>query len=142
MTDIPQWEQQLQGELDEIRRNSQRLAKSVAAVRGRGEVRGVAVEVDADGGITDLKIVPGAMRWTSSQLTTTILDCHRKARTDAKNKVKSLAAKSDPRIRAQLQHLQGHREQPQTQNQPKTEAEIQAADDEFFERMNRDGWKR
>lgn len=141
MTDIQEWEQQLQHELAEIRRSSQQLAKAVSAVRGRGEVRGVVIEVNADGDITDLQIAPGAMRWTSSQLTTAIVDCHRKARTEVRSKVKRLAAKADPRIRDQLQHLHNGRDQQETGSQPKTEEEIQAADDEYFERMNRGGWK-
>lgn len=142
MTDIQAWEQQLQQELNDIRRSSKRLAKAVSAVRARGEVRGVVVEVNADGDITDLQIAPGAMRWTSSQLTTAIVDCHRKARTEARSKVERLAAKADPRIRDQLQHLHSGRSRREAEGRPKTEEEIKAADDEFFERMNRGGWQR
>ncbi|WP_216912444.1 hypothetical protein [Nocardia noduli] len=53
MTDIQEWEGQLEQELAEIRRSGDRLADAVAAVRGRGEGRGVLVEVDAGGDITD-----------------------------------------------------------------------------------------
>ncbi|MFJ1459325.1 hypothetical protein [Nocardia sp. N2S4-5] len=140
MTDIQKWEQQLQQELNEIRSSSKRLAKAVSAVRGRGEMRGVVVEVNADGDITDLQIAPGAMRWTSSHLTIAIIDCHRKARTVARSKVKRLAAKADPRIRDQLQYLHSAQDQQKADSRPKTEEEIQAADDEYFERMNRSGW--
>ncbi|WP_024801658.1 YbaB/EbfC family nucleoid-associated protein [Nocardia sp. BMG51109] len=141
MTDIQEWEQQLQQELNEIRRSSQQLAKAVSAVRGHGEMRGVAIEVNADGDITDLQIATGAMRWTNSQLTTAIVACHRKARTEARSKIKRLAAKADPRVRDQLQHLHNGRDRQEANIGPKTEEEIQAADDEYFERMNRGGWK-
>ncbi|GAB2706660.1 YbaB/EbfC family nucleoid-associated protein [Nocardia thraciensis] len=141
MTDIQQWEQQLQQELNEIRSSSRQLAKAVATVRGRGEVRGVVVEVNVDGDITDLQIAPGALRWTSSQLTTAIVDCHRKARTEAQSRVKRLAAKADPRIRDQLQQPHSGGDRPEADRSPKTEEEIQAADDAYFERMNRGAWR-
>ncbi|NQE86275.1 hypothetical protein [Nocardia terpenica] len=141
MTDIQKWERQLQYDLAEIRRNSQDLANAVTAVRGRGVMQGVFIEVNADGDITDLQIAPGAMRWTSAQLTSVILDCHRKARADARAKVERLVRKADPRIRSQLQQLHGASEASQPERRPMTEAEIQAADDEYFERMNRLGWR-
>ncbi|MEV6135201.1 hypothetical protein AB0L63_03860 [Nocardia sp. NPDC051990] len=78
-TDIQEWERQLQRELTEIRSHSQQLAAAIAVVRGRGELRGVLVEVDADGDITDLQIAPGAMRSPSNQLAGVLRHCHRKA---------------------------------------------------------------
>ncbi|RDI43317.1 YbaB/EbfC family nucleoid-associated protein [Nocardia mexicana] len=140
MTTIPEWEQQLQHELAEIRRNSQQLANAVGEVRGRGELRGINVEVNADGDITSLQIAPGAMRWTSSQLTTALLDCHRHARTDARNKVKRLTRKADPRIREQLNQLQGKQHTPDPPRRPLSDDEAEAADDAYFQRMNRSGW--
>ncbi|WP_040700445.1 YbaB/EbfC family nucleoid-associated protein [Nocardia vinacea] len=141
-TDIQEWERQLQRELTEIRSNSQQLAAAIAVVRGRGEARGVLVEVDADGDITDLQIAPGAMHSPGSQLAAVLRDCHRKARADAKAKVKHLVNKADPRIRDQLQHLSsGEQKTLDEQREPKSEAAIQAADDAYFERMNQQGWR-
>ncbi|WP_433755813.1 YbaB/EbfC family nucleoid-associated protein [Nocardia sp. CA-135398] len=140
-TDIQEWERQLQRELAEIRSHSQQLAAAIAVVRGRSEARGVLVEVDADGDITDLQIAPGAMRSPSSQLTAVLRDCHRKARADAKAKVKHLVNKADPRIRDQLQRLGSGQKTPVEQREPKSEAEIQADDDAYFERMNQQGWR-
>ncbi|MFQ6331607.1 hypothetical protein ACLMAL_36555 (plasmid) [Nocardia sp. CWNU-33] len=136
-TDIQEWERQLQRELAEIRSSSKRLADEVAVVRGRGEVPGVLVEVDADGDITDLRIAPGAMRWPGHQLTTALLNCHRKARADAKASAERLLSKADPRIHDQFQRL--HSEQTPEDQRP-SEDEIQAADDAYFERMNQRGW--
>ncbi|WP_433661093.1 hypothetical protein ACQPW1_02115 [Nocardia sp. CA-128927] len=136
-TDIQEWERQLQRELAEIRRSGQQLAKATAVVRGSGEVRGVIVEVDADGDITNLQIAPAAMRWSGNQLTTALLDCHRKARADARAKVTRLLAKADPRLGAQLPRPHS-KPAPTGRSQP-TEDEIQRADDEYFERMNH-GW--
>ncbi|WP_433685459.1 YbaB/EbfC family nucleoid-associated protein [Nocardia sp. CA-119907] len=141
-TDIQEWERQLQRELAEMRSNSEQLASAIAVVRGRGEVRGVLVEVDADGDITDIQIAPGAMRSPGSQLAAVLRDCHRKARAEAKAKVKHLVNKADPRIRDQLQHLgSGEQKTPDEQRWPRSEAEIQAADDAYFERMNQHGWR-
>ncbi|GAA5096938.1 hypothetical protein [Nocardia iowensis] len=138
-TDIQEWEQQLQRDLAEIRRSGEKLAGALGAVRGRGETRGVLVEVDAEGEITNLQIAPGAMRWSSSQLTATLLDCHRTARADAKTKVTSLLSKADSRIHNQFGRLRGESAPGNQRRQPSDE-EIQAADDEYFERRNRDGW--
>lgn len=110
-------------------------------VRGRSEARGVLVEVDADGDITDLQIAPGAMHSPGSRLAAVLRDCHRKARADAKAKVKHLVNKADPRIRDQLQRLGREQKTPDDQRRPKSEAEIQADDDAYFERMNQQGWR-
>jgi hypothetical protein len=140
MIDLQEWERQLQQRLAEVRHNSQKLATAAARVRGRGEVHGVTVEVAANGDITNLQISPGAMRWTSDQLTRALLDCHHKARADAKVKVERLVHESDPGVRDHLLRLQGVPAAPEPQHQPMTEEEIQAADDAYFERMNRGGW--
>ncbi|MFE9322516.1 hypothetical protein ACIHDR_24345 [Nocardia sp. NPDC052278] len=141
-TDIQEWERQLQRELTEIRSHSQQLAAAIALVRGRSEARGVLVEVSADGDITDLQIAPGTMHSPGSQLAAVLRDCHRNARADAKAKVKHLVNKADPRIRDQLQHLGGGEQKtPDEQRGLRSEAEIQAADDAYFERMNQQGWR-
>jgi hypothetical protein len=107
MTEFQQWDQRLQRELAELRTHSQQLATAVAAVRGHGEVPGVRVEVDADGAITDLHIAPAAMRWAGGRLANTSIDCHRKARADARAKTERVVAKADPRIRDQVQRALG-----------------------------------
>ncbi|MBO0852404.1 MAG: hypothetical protein J2P18_01390 [Nocardia sp.] len=138
MTDLEAWERQLQDNLAELRRDSQQLADKAATVRGRGEVRGVLVEVDASGDITTLQIAPGAMQWTSKQLTTVLLDCHRKARADVKARIRRLVSKADPRLRNQLQHIRSTSttaEQKRHQR-PMTAQEAQDADDEYFAKRN------
>ncbi|WP_406276873.1 hypothetical protein OH799_06885 [Nocardia sp. NBC_00881] len=141
MTDLQEWEQQLQQDLAEIHGNSQQLAKQAAGLRGRGEVRGVLVEVDTAGAVTNLQIAPGAMKWTNTQLTSALLDCHRKARTDAKAKVERLLQKSDPRIRNQANLLKNPPASRDRRDRPMSEAELRAADDAYFERRNlHGGW--
>ncbi|WP_433659166.1 hypothetical protein ACQPW1_43095 [Nocardia sp. CA-128927] len=137
MTDIQEWERQLEQDLADIRRSSAQLASAIAVVRGRGEVRGITIEVDADGDITNLQIAPAAMRWSGNQLTTVLLDCHRKARADARDKVEHLLSKADPRLGRQLPRP--HSEPTSTVRSHPTEEEIQRADDEYFERLN-NGW--
>ncbi|WP_083863543.1 YbaB/EbfC family nucleoid-associated protein [Nocardia exalbida] len=141
MADLQHWEQQLQHELAELRRNGQRAARAIEAVRGRCEAHGVTIEVNVKGDITSLHIAPGAMRWSSTQLTNTLMECHQKAQADAAAKAKRVAHPVDPRIKAQLQQLRNVTEAEPTERRPAmTEAEIQAADDAYFERMNRQGW--
>lgn len=142
MADLQEWERQLQRDLDEVRRNSQQLSDSVAAIRGLCQLQGVAIEVDASGDITDLRIAPGALRWTSEQLAHSIRTAHRKARADAATKVQRLIQQGDPRMRRQFEILAGERSaRPEPpRHQPMTEDDIQAADDAYFERMNRRGW--
>ncbi|WP_433578731.1 hypothetical protein [Nocardia brasiliensis] len=139
MGDIEAWERELEHELDGIRRSGAQLAHAIAAVRGRGEGRGVLVEVNAEGDITTMQIAPTAMQWSGTQLASVVVDCHRKARAEANAGVKRLLAEADPRLRSQLPQEHGQTD-PSTRTQLLTEEEIQRADDEYFERMNRTGW--
>ncbi|PPJ31740.1 hypothetical protein C5E45_23045 [Nocardia nova] len=142
MADIREWEQRLQRELDEIRRSSRQLSEAVGSVRGRCQLQGLSVEVDANGNITDLQIAPGALRWTSEQLSRAIRSAHRKARADATARIENLVRRCEPRIREQFELLADRESTPPEPppHRPMTEAEIQAADDAYFERMNRGGW--
>ncbi|WP_216895622.1 YbaB/EbfC family nucleoid-associated protein [Nocardia alni] len=141
MVNLPEWERHLQQKLADIQRDGQQLASQAAAVRGRHEVSGVLVEVDANGDITSLQIAPGVMRWTSQQLTAALLDCHRKARADAKSKLARLASQASPRIQDQLTHARTRSAAPEQARHPLSEAEIQAADDHYFEKRNlQSGW--
>ncbi|MBF6370418.1 YbaB/EbfC family nucleoid-associated protein [Nocardia puris] len=141
MTDVDDWEARLAHELDDIRASTQQLRAAVAAIRGRADKHGVTVEVDARGDITDLRISPAAMRTSHTQLSTAITDTYRAARADASAKVNRALRSADPRLRAAAEQLKTARSQPNTApSRPMTEDEIQAADDAFFERRNRDGW--
>ncbi|WP_063065074.1 hypothetical protein [Nocardia violaceofusca] len=141
MTDFKSWEQQLQQSLEQLRRNGQQLAEAAAAIRGRGETQGVLVELDAQGDITSLQIAPGAMRWSSAQLTSALLDCHRKARAEVKVKVDRLIAAADPRIKKQVERVHPAAVGPSAQRSSMTDEDIVAADDAYFERRNRyGGW--
>ncbi len=139
--DIPEWERHLRDEVTEIDRNAKELAQNIAAARGRCDVPGIAVEVNGSGDIINLQIAPGAMRWTSEQLSSTLRTCHRKARADATRKIDRLIGQADSRIRQQVQHARGSQAAPAgPPRRPKTEEEIQAADDAYFQRMNDGDW--
>jgi DNA-binding protein YbaB len=141
MTDFQAWEQQLQQSLEQVRRNGQQLAEAAVAIRGRGETQGVFVELDAKGDITALQIAPAAMRWSSAQLTSALLDCHRKARAEVKSKVDRLIAAADPRIKEQVEQVHPAADEHGTERSAMTDEEIAAADDAYFERRNRyGGW--
>ncbi|WP_245568125.1 hypothetical protein [Nocardia jiangxiensis] len=103
VVNLDEWEQQLRRRVAEIHHHGEQVAAKAAAVRGRGEVNGVQIEVDARGDITNFQIAPGAMRWSSNQLTVALLECHRKARADAKAKTNRAIDEADPRIRNQLE---------------------------------------
>ncbi|MFF0532714.1 hypothetical protein ACFYT3_30605 [Nocardia amikacinitolerans] len=140
MSDLAEWERQLQANLTEIRRNTAQLGKAVAAVRGRAEIPGLAVEVDAHGTITDLRITRAAMRWTNTQLAKAITDTHRRACADATAKTDRLLQTADPRIRRAAEQLRGESTSTPSPARQMSEEEIQAADDAYFERHNREGW--
>jgi hypothetical protein len=142
MTYLDEWEQQLQRDLDEIRSSTTKLTKAAAAIRGRSTVRGVAVEVDTAGAITHLHIPATAMKGTGAQLGDVLIEVHRRARVDAQAKAEQLMRTADPRLRAGIQELRGEpAPAPATQPKPMTEEEVQAADDAYFERMNKQGWR-
>ncbi|WP_327118886.1 hypothetical protein OHB12_11735 [Nocardia sp. NBC_01730] len=141
MTDLQKWELQLQQEIALIRRSGDTLAKSSATVTGRGEVRGVSIEVNASGDITNLQIAPAAMGWSSSELTNALLDCHRKARADAAIRIERIIGTADLPLRGPLREMLGENEtEPAEPKRQMTEEEIQAADDAYFERINQ-GWR-
>ncbi|MGK8489368.1 YbaB/EbfC family nucleoid-associated protein [Nocardia asiatica] len=136
MTNMEQWEQQLQQQLTAIRRQRERLSEKVAEFRGHGEVRGVLIEVDASGEITSLQIAPTAMKWTSSQLASAVRDCHSKARSDIKSKIERLLQKADPRLLAPAKLLLAPEATTSEHRRPLDDAAVQEADDAFFERRN------
>ncbi|WP_024805336.1 hypothetical protein [Nocardia sp. BMG51109] len=141
MNYIDDWEHQLEHQLNDLRRSGQQLTDAAAEVRGRNVTRGVSIEVDATGDITSLQVAPAAMKWSAAQLATTIIDCHRKARADATTKTEQLISRSDPRIQGPIRDLRNTTEPPDQRKPPQmSEAEIQDADDAYFERMNRGGW--
>ncbi|WP_109523597.1 MULTISPECIES: hypothetical protein [Nocardia] len=141
MTNLSDWERQLQHQLDEIRASTVKLTDAASKIRGRSEIRGLTVEVDVTGEITSLQIAPGAMQWSSTQLSSALLDCHRRARADAATKVEQLLQGVDPRLRAGIEELRGDhdRKKPEPRGQM-SEDEIQAADDAYYERRNTQGW--
>ncbi|MBO0880212.1 MAG: YbaB/EbfC family nucleoid-associated protein [Mycobacterium sp.] len=141
MVDLQAWERRVQQRVDEVHRNGQRLADRVAKVRGRGAVSGIRVELNASGDITDLQIAPGAMGWSSAQLTDALLRCHRQARAQVNKKVDSLVGTADPQIREQIDQTRSGRSDSGGERPPMTEEEIQAADDAYFAQRNQyGGW--
>ncbi|MEU1548959.1 YbaB/EbfC family nucleoid-associated protein [Nocardia sp. NPDC005745] len=136
MTNMGQWEQQLQQQLTEIRSHGERVTEKAADLRGHGEVRGVLIEVDASGEITSLHIAPAAMKWTSSQLASAVRDCHSKARSDIKSRIERLLQKVDPRLLDQAKVLLALEARTSEHRRPLDDAAVQEADDAFFERRN------
>jgi hypothetical protein len=63
--DVSDWERQIEQQLAELREHGGKLARAAAAIRGRAEARGVSVEVNTTGDITNLQIA--ASRTARSQ---------------------------------------------------------------------------
>ncbi|WP_433204731.1 hypothetical protein ACQP1G_16535 [Nocardia sp. CA-107356] len=144
MTNIGDWEQRPEFELAEIRRGIQSVSDAMAGLRGRCDAFGVTVEVDIRGVITDLEIAPSAMQRSSAQLPTVLLDCHEKALEEATAKAEKLWQGVDLRARDVVKGQAGERQRAYISGAPTIteKEEIQSADDEYFERMNRQGWLR
>ncbi|RMI28470.1 hypothetical protein EBN03_30070 [Nocardia stercoris] len=93
------------------------------------------------GDITRLTIAPRAMKeWSADRLAATIVRCQLAARANIRRQVDDVVMKSDPGF---VQHWREMRGIDDSEPQPKetmSEAEVQAADDAYFEYRNRNGW--
>ncbi|WP_433521621.1 hypothetical protein ACQPZ2_30530 [Nocardia pseudovaccinii] len=79
------------------------------------------------------------MKGTGAQLGDVLIEAHRRACVDAQTKADQLLRTADPRVSEVIHELKGE-PAPTVEPQPMTEEDIQAADDAYFERMNRNGW--
>ncbi|MBW0273070.1 hypothetical protein ATM97_23585 [Nocardia sp. MH4] len=141
MTSAPDWDRELDERLRDIRHHAAEFSTALSRLRGHGTARGITVEVDATGDITSLRIAPGAMSWSAAQLSHVLVECHRSARTDIKAQAARLLQAADPQLRAGIEELQADSSNlASTAPAAMTEAEIQAADDAYFARLNGEDW--
>lgn len=132
--------------LAEIRAKADRVRTAMVKIRGVGRAANgtIVATVDAAGRLRDLHL-PRDVSRLGPRLADLILEATTAAERDAATK----AAKAtqpltrDPRVRAGLEGIREtiHGTPQPAKTKPMTEQEIQAADDAYFERMNRRGWR-
>ncbi|MGW5456366.1 MULTISPECIES: YbaB/EbfC family nucleoid-associated protein [Nocardia] len=141
MSSTEDWDRELEEHLRVLRRSANEFSTALSRLRGRGTARGVSIEVDANGDITSLQIAPSAMSWSSSQLSHALVEIHRSARSDIQTQTAKLLQTADPQLRLGIEGLNGEPSQTSSTERARlTEAEIQAADDAYFARLNGEEW--
>ncbi|PPJ19599.1 YbaB/EbfC family nucleoid-associated protein [Nocardia nova] len=138
----------LDATIEEFKPKTARVKAELAAITGTGTAANgtIIATVDSAGHLRDLTLPRDTAR-LGTQLAPLILQATAQAEKDARQK--SAAAlrplTSDDRVASGLKTIRetlgasGVEPQPR---RPMTEEEIQAADDAYFERMNRGGWTR
>ncbi|MBF6150216.1 YbaB/EbfC family nucleoid-associated protein [Nocardia nova] len=136
----------LDATLQEMKTKAAQVKTALATITGIGTAANGAIvaTVDAAGHLRDLKLPRDTAR-LGPQLATLILQATAEAENDAHHK--SAAAvrplTSDDRVASGLKTIRetlGAADSDSTPHRVITEEEIQAADDAYFERMNRGGW--
>ncbi|WP_280366626.1 YbaB/EbfC family nucleoid-associated protein [Nocardia wallacei] len=134
----------LDASLQEIQAKAARVQAKLKEIRGTGTAANgtIIATVDAGGHLRDLKLPSNAAR-LGNQLASFILQATAAAEKDARKKAAQTTRPltHDHRVEAGLRTIRQTLGSRQDQkSQPMTEEEIQAADDAYFERMNRSGW--
>ncbi|MGW5514041.1 YbaB/EbfC family nucleoid-associated protein [Nocardia africana] len=136
----------LDATIDEFKTKAAQVKAELAAITGTGTAANgtIIATVDSAGHLRELKLPRDTAR-LGNQLAPLILQATAQAENDARRQ--SAAAlrilTSDDRVVAGLKTIRETLSTPDPQPQqqrPMTEEEIQAADDAYFERMNRSGW--
>ncbi|WP_280339751.1 YbaB/EbfC family nucleoid-associated protein [Nocardia neocaledoniensis] len=141
MSSTEDWDRELEEHLHDLRRSANEFSTALSRLRGHGTARGVAIEVDAKGDITSLQIAPSAMSRSPSQLSHALVEIHRRARSDIQTQTAKLLQTADPQLRLGIEELKGEPSQTSSIRPARlTEAEIQAADDAYFTRLNGEDW--
>ncbi|MFI9509084.1 YbaB/EbfC family nucleoid-associated protein [Nocardia sp. NPDC052566] len=132
--------------VEELKVKANQARAALANIRGTGTAGNgtITAIVDSAGHLRDLQLTRDALRW-GTRLAAMILQATAAAEKDAtaqaEQAMRPLTA--DARVAAGLQTMRKTFGQQESQDQARrqmTEDEIQAADDEFFERRNRYGW--
>ncbi|MFX0577135.1 YbaB/EbfC family nucleoid-associated protein [Nocardia nepalensis] len=143
MTDDPD----IDAAIEEMRTKTRAVQGAMAKIRGIGTAGNGAITatVDSAGHLRDLKISSEALR-RGDRLASMILQATAAAEQDAATKAEKAMRPliGDERVEAGMQAIRETfgETNPVPTAKTMTEAEIQAADDAYFERMNRQGWGR
>lgn len=149
MTDRASWEAEQRTALADMQRKIDAVQDAVARIRVRATSRGgeLGVTVDAQGHVQDIQLTTRALQLGEKRLAQVLMDTIQQAEADAARQARKAARPltGDPRIAETMKDLR-RMTTGQTDLEPPpprvmTEEQIQAADDAYFERMNRRGWR-
>ncbi|MEU4651718.1 YbaB/EbfC family nucleoid-associated protein [Nocardia fluminea] len=125
--------------IDEIRAKANKVQTAMAKVRGTGTAGNGAISatVDAAGHLRDLKLPRDAHR-LGDRLASLILEAAANAERDAaaKSAAAALPLTEDSRVMKGLKSVRETFGQPARPVTPLTDAEVEAADDAYFARLN------
>ncbi|MGW4326000.1 YbaB/EbfC family nucleoid-associated protein [Nocardia sp. NPDC004573] len=138
----------LDATLEEMKNKASQVKSALSRIRGIGTAGNGAITaiVDSAGHLRDLNLTRDAHRW-GDRLASLILQATTAAERDAATKAEKAMRPliHDERVEAGIKTIRetfGQAESRTKPTRPMTEDEIQAADDAYFERMNRQGWNR
>ncbi|MGY2126392.1 YbaB/EbfC family nucleoid-associated protein [Nocardia gipuzkoensis] len=138
----------LDAAIEEMKAKASVVKTALDRIRGTGTAGNgtVTAIVDSAGHLRDLKLTRDAHRW-GDRLASLILQATAIAEQDAAAKAEKAMHPliHDERVEAGIKTIReafGQAEPRPKPPRPMTEEEIQAADDAYFERMNRQGWNR
>ena len=147
MADLDSWENEQRAVLQDMQRKVDSVKAAVSRIRVRASSRNgeLGVTVDAQGHVQDIHLTAQALRLGENHLAQVLLETIQQAETDAARQAAKAARPltKDPRIAEavhEARQITGGRPSSQP-GRPLTEDEIQAADDAYFERKNRRGWR-
>ncbi|WP_024803056.1 YbaB/EbfC family nucleoid-associated protein [Nocardia sp. BMG51109] len=135
----------LDASIADIQNKAARVKADLAAIRGTGTAANgtITAVVDSAGHLRALTLPANTTR-LGNQLSRLILEATAAAEKDARHKSTQAMRPltSDHRVENGLRTIRETFDPRQTRqhDRPMTEEEIQAADDAYFERMNRGGW--
>lgn len=134
--------------MEEMKTKAAQVQAALSKIRGTGTAGNgvVTAIVDSGGHLRDLKLGRGAVQY-GDKLAGMILRATAAAERDAEAKaqVAMRPLTQDQRVEGGLRTIRetfGQDQPPPSAVNAMTEEEIQAADDEYFERMNQQGWNR
>lgn len=132
--------------IEELKSKANQVRSALARIRGTGTAGNgtITAVVDSAGHLRDLKLPRDVHRW-GDRLARMILEATAAAEQDAAAKVEKAMRPltRDEHVTAGITAIRETFEQVDPKPDDRrvlTEEEIQAADDAYFERMNRQGW--
>ncbi|MBU3063126.1 YbaB/EbfC family nucleoid-associated protein [Nocardia sp. NEAU-G5] len=147
MADLEGWEAQQRAALAGMQQKVDVVRAALRRIKVRASSRNgeLGVTVDAQGHVRDIHLTAQALRLGENRLAQVLLETIQRAEADAaRQAVEAARPLTDDRLIAEAvkeaRHMTtGKSSAGPPARQPMTEEEIQAADDAYFERLNR-GW--
>lgn len=150
MADLGSWETQQRAAMADMQRKVDAVQAAIGRISVRASSRNgeLGVTVDAQGHVRDVHLTAQALRLGENRLAQVLLETIQHAETDAARQAAKAARPltGDPAIAEAIKEVRRMTADRSdagaaSARRAMTEAEIQAADDAYFERMNRRGWR-